>query len=145
MDATDEGILEELNKDAKVSLKQVARRLSIPLTTLYSRIGRLEREGIIKRYMIEVDWKRIGYGIKAYVLVYLDYRKLREKKRSQKDIVRLLNGLPFVEEADSVTGEADIIIKVRAKDSPDLGRVLMQNVQNIEGIDKTRAFISMEE
>jgi Lrp/AsnC family transcriptional regulator for asnA, asnC and gidA len=145
VDATDEGILEELDKDAKVSLKQAARRLSIPLTTLYSRIGRLEREGIIRKYGIEVDWKKIGYGIKAYIFVYLDYRKLKERKRTQKDIVKLLNGLPFVEEADFVAGEMDIIMKVRAKDSPDLGRVLMQYVQNIDGIERTKAFISMEE
>ncbi|MCX6774085.1 MAG: Lrp/AsnC family transcriptional regulator [Candidatus Micrarchaeota archaeon] len=145
MDATDESILEELRKDAKVSLKQLARQLGIPLTTVYSRIGRLERGGIIRRYRIEIDWKKIGYGIKAYVFVYLDYRKMKEKKKTQKDIVRLLNGLPFVEEAESVTGDVDIIMRVRAKDSPDLGRVLMQYVQNIEGIDRTRAFISMEE
>jgi len=145
VDATDGSILEELQKNAKASLRQLARRLGIPLTTLYSRIGRLEREGVIRGYRTEIDWRKVGYGIKAYVFVYLDHRRLREIKRTPKDVAKQLNGLPFVEDAEIVTGEVDIIAKVRAKDSPDLGRVLTQYVHSIEGIERTRTFVSMQE
>ena len=137
--------MEELQKNAKASLRQLARRLGIPLTTLYSRIGRLEREGVIRGYRTEIDWRKVGYGIKAYVFVYLDHRRLREIKRTPKDVAKQLNGLPFVEDAEIVTGEVDIIAKVRAKDSPDLGRVLTQYVHSIEGIERTRTFVSMQE
>jgi DNA-binding Lrp family transcriptional regulator len=145
VDAADESILEELERNAKGSLKHLARRLGIPLTTLYSRIGRLEREGIIKGYRTEIDWRKVGYGIKAYVFVYLDHRRLREIKKTQRDIVKSLNGLPFVEEAGIVTGEVDIIVKLRAKDSQDLGRVLTQYVHSIDGIERTRTFVSIQE
>jgi len=145
MDAADESILEELQKNAKASLRQLARRLGIPLTTIYSRIGRLERNGIIRKYTVEIDWKRLGYGINAYIFVYVDHPRLKAARKTQKDIVRMLAGLPFVEIAEIVTGDADIIMKVRAKDTGDLGRLLMRYVQNIDGVEKTKTFVSIEE
>ncbi|MFN7990830.1 MAG: Lrp/AsnC family transcriptional regulator [Candidatus Micrarchaeia archaeon] len=141
MDDIDEDILAELRKDAKASLKQMARKFGVPLSTLYQRIKKLEEAKIIRNYTVDLDWKRLGYNIKAYILVYVDTTKLRELRKPQTEVLNELARLPFVFEADMVTGESDLLLMVRAKDTEDLGKQITERIQNIPGIVNTKTLV----
>lgn len=141
MDDTDEDILAELRKDAKVSLKQLAKKFGVPLSTLYQRIKKMEELGIIKNYTVELDWRKLGYGIKAYILVYVDTTRLKEMRKPQSEVLSELTRLPFVFAADMVTGDSDLLLMVRAKDTDDLGRVITERIQAIPGIVNTKTLV----
>ncbi len=141
MDDIDEDILTELRKDAKVSLKQLAKKFGVPLSTLYQRIKKMEELGIIKNYTVELDWRKLGYGIKAYILVYVDTTKLKEMRKPQSEVLSELARLPFVFGADMVTGESDLLLMIRAKDTDDLGRVITERIQAIPGIVNTKTLV----
>jgi DNA-binding Lrp family transcriptional regulator len=141
MDDVDEDILTELRKDAKVSLKQLAKKFGVPLSTLYQRIKKMEELGIIKNYSVELDWRKLGYGIKAYILVYVDTTRLKEMRKPQAEVLSELTRLPFVFAADMVTGESDLLLMVRAKDTDDLGRLITERIQAIPGIVNTKTLV----
>ncbi len=143
MDGLDSEIIGLLRKDAKVRLKKAARKLNVPTSTLHARIQKLEEDGILRHYSVEVDWKKMGYDLNAYVLVFVDTTKLKELRMTQKDILKQLRALPYVESADIVTGDADLIAHLRAKDSAELGRLLTEGVQNIAGVIKTKTLVSL--
>ena len=143
MDVRDEEILTELRKDAKIKLKTLARKLNMPLSTLYLRIKKMEKENLIKSYTVDVDWHKLGYKIKAYVLVYFDTTKLAELGKTQSDVLDEIKRLSFVDTVNMVTGDADIILSVRAKDTEDLGRLLTERLQGITGIVKTRTLVTI--
>ncbi len=145
MDDVDEDILAELRKDAKVSLKQLAKKFGVPLSTLYQRIKKLEELGIIKNYTVDLDWRKLGYGIKAYVLVYVDTTRLKEMRKPQAEVLSELLRLPFVFDADMVTGESDLLLVVRAKDTDDLGRLITERIQGVQGIVNTKTLVRISQ
>ncbi|MEW6721713.1 MAG: Lrp/AsnC family transcriptional regulator [Candidatus Micrarchaeota archaeon] len=143
MDDVDLDVLEELRRDAKASLKTLARKFGIPLSTLYQRIKKLEENGFIKNYTINIDWEKLGYKIKAYVLVYVDTTKLRELRKPQKEILDQAKKLPYVFDAEITTGDCDLIMMVRAKDTEHLGKILIEDIQGITGITQTKSLVSI--
>ncbi len=145
MDDVDEDILAELRKDAKVSLKQLAKKFGVPLSTLYQRIKKLEEQGIIRNYTVDLDWRKLGYGIKAYVLVYVDTTRLKEMRKPQSEVLSELSRLPFVFDADMVTGESDLLLVLRAKDTDDLGRLITERIQGIPGIVNTKTLVRISQ
>ena len=143
MDEADRLILEELTKDAKTSLKVLSRRLAMPLSTVYQRIKKMEQEGLIQNYTVSVDWKKLGLGIKAYVSVYVDTTRLKELRKPQKEILEEVRRLPFVHDAEMVTGDADLIMIIRARDTHHLGQLITEKIQNIPGITNTKSLVTI--
>ncbi|HSB47005.1 MAG TPA: Lrp/AsnC family transcriptional regulator [Candidatus Bilamarchaeum sp.] len=143
MDEADRLILEELTKDAKTSLKMLSRRLQMPLSTVYQRIKKMEQEKLITNYTVNVDWKKLGLSVKAYISVFVDTTRLKEMRKPQKEILEDLRRLPFVYDVEMVTGDADLIMIIRARDTHDLGRLLTEKVQSIPGITNTKSLVSI--
>jgi len=143
MDELDQDILAELQKDAKVKLKTLAKKLCVPLSTVYMRIKKMEEVGVIKSYTVDVDWDKLGYKMKAYVLVFVDTTKLRELRKPQKEILDRLKSLPFVHDAEVVTGDADLVMVIRARDTEHLGKLLTGDIQDITGIVKTKSLVTI--
>ena len=115
MDKKDEKILELLRENSKLTTHQISKKTLIPITTVHNRIKKLEKEGIIKRYTLELDNKKIGKTLAAFINIIVDYRLLKNIKMSQYDLTKKIKQNESVEEAAMVTGGTDIIIKVRVK------------------------------
>ena len=60
-------ILEMLKENARITLKEIAQKLKISETAVRKRIKKLERDGVIKKYTIEIDHQKLGYEIKALI------------------------------------------------------------------------------
>ena len=143
MDDLDRNILAELLKDSKIKLPKLAKKLGVPSSTLHHRIKQLEAKGIIKKWTIEIDYKKLGYGIKALILVFVDVGELKKLGRTQEDIAKELKKVPNTEHVSIITGDADLSFIIRAKDMESLRRILLERVQSIPGIQKTKTFISL--
>ena len=145
MDEKDEKILKLLRENSKLTTKQIAKKILTPITTVHVRIKKLEKESVIKKYTLELNHKKLGNNISAYILITVDYKSLNEIKVSQHDLVRKLKQYEFVEEAAMVTGGIDIIIKIRVKDVDNLDDFVTKKLRNIEGIEKTQTMVILNE
>ena len=143
LDDIDLEILSMLEKDAKARMHAIARKLGIPASTAHHRIKQMEKEGIISGYTVRRDWKKMGFGLKAHVLVFADLVALKHMKKTQQDICNSLARVPGVESSEIITGEADLLITVRAHDMDEFRKVLLEKIQAIEGITETKTMMVM--
>ena len=69
LDDLDYQIIAELEKDARISILDLARKLDYPNSTIRDRVHKLEEEQIILGYSAKLNYKKLGFGIKAVILV----------------------------------------------------------------------------
>ncbi len=141
MDEKDSEILAELMADGKAKIKALSRKLGLPMSTVHHRILRMEKDGIIKRYAAIPDYRKVGLPIAAYIFINVDYSKIQ----SQEDVASEISKLPNVLDVSIVSGEIDIIAKIRAKDVDDLGEAVIRRLRTIKGIAKTVTAVTMKE
>ena len=93
-------------------IARIAKKLKEPSTTIHYNIKKLEKEGKIKTYKAVFDYKNIGEGHCTYILVNLIQEKYGEPEQVAKEIAKD----PRVESIDIVTGDYELILKLRTKD-----------------------------
>jgi len=145
MDENDEKIIGELKKDSSRSLRQISKATGIPLSTVHARIRHLERTGVIKGYTVVLDNSKLGKDVVAYVSISADYPVMKAKKISQTDVVKMLKKHPLVESAATVTGETDIIIKVRTSSLKELDEFTVGFLRQVEGVLRTVTMVVLHE
>jgi Lrp/AsnC family transcriptional regulator, leucine-responsive regulatory protein len=107
-DSTDWRILEELQRDGRISYADLAKTVSMSPSAVTERVRRLEQAGIIRGYTAVVDADRLGFGILAMV-------RLRYPTGNYKPFHELLASTPEIIEAHHVTGEDCFVLKVLAR------------------------------
>ena len=145
LDKKDTTIIAVLKENAKLSTQQIAKRTRIPITTVHNRIKKLEKQGIIKGYTVVLDNKKVGKPLAAFILVTVDYKRLKELKRSQYELAQQLLKHPAVESSAMITGAADIIIKLRVGNVDELNEFVTVYLRNVEGVEKTQTAIVLNE
>lgn len=144
IDDIDSSIIEMLKKDGKAKLHTIAKKINLPPSTIHFRIQRMESEGII-RNTIKLDYKKLEKGVKAIVMINASQKEIRASKLTQVDIAKGISKIKGVISADVVTGDSDLIAIVRAKDVDELNKIVLENIQKIEGIEKTKTMIVLTE
>jgi len=138
MDEKDKLILEELQENCKTPMKEIAKKLNTPVSTIYLRIKKLEKKGVIKGYTSIVDGRYTGKGTTAFILVsFVSRLPGINHNLSQRDIAEKIAKFPEVQEVHIISGDWDILIKVKGKDTEEIGRFVVDKLRGIEGIDKT--------
>jgi len=136
----DSGILKELKKDSRLSTREIAKKIKSSAATVHRKLRNLIKEGYIKQFTYEPDWRKLGKNTSAYILINMDYPYVKRKKLSQDVIANRLKNHPFVFECDTVTGRKDIMIKVRVKDTDELNKFIIY-LRNFEGIQQTETLV----
>lgn len=139
MDEKDFQLLDELQKDCRQSLKKIARKLGMSITTVYDRMKKLEKEGVIKGYKAIIDPNKTDNASLVFMLVHLEPRLIAEKGLTYRDIAKRISMLPNVLEAYAVAGEWDMVLKVRAKDTHQLSTLVVDSIMQIDGIRRTHS------
>lgn len=135
LDQKDLEILRILASNAKLTTKEVAKRIQSPVSSTFSRIQRLEKNGVIQRYVAVLDPKKIGKNTVAFVLI--SFTGQDREATSQRFVANQIAELPEVQETHIITGEWDILLKVMVSDVEELGRFVVDKLRSIKGIDKT--------
>ena len=138
MDDTDRLIVDALRADGRMSMRALADQIHISRASAYARVARLEREGVITGYAALIDPVRAGYALSAYV--YLNIAQ-----RSWKSVRGQLLGMPEVDHVALVSGEHDILLRVRARDAIDLRDVVLTRLQEIPEVHSTQTVLIFEE
>ena len=134
-DSFDLAILRELLTDSRRTLQEIGRAVNLSPTTCWNRIRRLEEEGIIKKYSVELDRTRLGY--KDTVIVHLTLES--HSDRTLYDFGRLLADIPEVLDAYLVSGDYDYYIRIAVKDTRDYERLLREKLYKIPGIRHSKS------
>jgi len=141
----DSRILALLKENSRMTTKEMSKELEIPQTTIHNRIKRLTQNGIIKRFTIEIDGRKIGKGLDAYILCTVSYRSTRGEKINQIEVAQTIKELPEVEEVSIVTGDNDMIVKVAVKDVDALNDFVIFSLRDIEGVERTVTSVILSE
>ena len=136
IDDLDLKILNELLNDASISIPRLSKKININSSVVYSRIKRLIRKGLIKKFTIIVNDQALGLGVKALTGINMD-SKLRE------NVLNELFKIPEVIEISEVTGRFDILVTMNSHSLDEMHQLISERVGRIEGIQKTETFIEM--
>ena len=145
IDDKDKQIIEILKEHADYSTREIAKKTLLPITTIHNRIQKLKKEKIIENYTVKLNHKKLDKGFSAIILVSVDYKQLREKKKDQHKLAKEISHFPEVDKVDIVTGGTDMVVRVRVKDVEEYDQFLLKKFQNIPGIDRTQSLIVIHE
>ena len=137
LSATDLKLLEEMQRDCRQSLKDLSRKLRLPLSTVYGKLKKFEQEGIIRGYSALIDGEKAGGSVTAFVLVQVAGTE-SGKVYKPRDICDKIAKLPYVLETHVITGQYDVIMKIKGKSMKTIGNLLMDQISTIPGIRNTQ-------
>lgn len=127
IDELDKNILKALNKNARMSFRQVAKKLGISPTTLHNKVKKLENSGILKGYIPLIDTESVGYHLMAII----GLRVIQEKDIEVQEVI---SKLPQVGAIYEITGDWDLILICYFRGRKDLTYFLKKELplSNIE-------------
>ena len=136
-DELDMKLLFELTKDGNISVPTLSKKLGINASVLYSRIKRLVRKKLIKKFTIEIDASLLGIGVKATVGINRDPKFKIQINKKLLEISEIIS-------ISEVTGRFDMMIQVYAQDLEGLHSVVIEKIGKIEGIQNTETFVELQ-
>lgn len=132
IDSIDKQILSILQQDAQITNVELARKIGISPPAMLERVKRLEKNGIIKRYVAIVDPSKISKGIFALVSVSLSAHQLS----SIDQFTRQIKKLDEVLECYHVAGEEDFILKIAVSSIEEYEKFILSKLTKINGVNK---------
>ena len=136
-DELDMKLLFELTKDGNISVPTLSKKLGINASVLYSRIKRLVRKKLIRKFTIEIDASLLGIGVKATIGINRDPKFKIQINKKLLEISEIIS-------ISEVTGRFDMMIQVYAQDLEDLHTVVIEKIGKIEGIQNTETFVELQ-
>ena len=119
MDATDKKILELLQTNGRITVKEITQTISLTAPAVSERIKSLEKDGIIEGYTAIINPKKMGRTIHAIVNVSV-------QPADTETFLNLVNNEPMVVECYHVTGAYSYLVKIDAYEIGDLEKLIMQ-------------------
>lgn len=134
-------MLYELQKDARVSVQELARRVGMSATPCWRRLKEIERAGLIRRHTVLLD--REALGLKECLLAHVTL--LRHAGSSVDEFEQAVVLHPEVIECYSTTGDSDYILKIVVPDMKAYDTFLHREIFNIPGVANVRTAVVLRE
>jgi len=140
LDKTDRKILEIVSSDARISMTELARQVSLSKTPVIARLRRLEEQRVIQGYAAQIDPVRLGLDHVAFVEVKLS--DTREKALSAFNAA--VAAIPEIEECHMIAGAFDYLLKVRTRDMTRYRIVLGERISSLPHVAHTATHVAMQ-
>jgi len=137
LDKTDLKILSELSNDSSISIPKLSEKINVNTSVVYSRIKRLVKSKLIKKFTIDVNDKELGYAVKSLTGINMD-------SKQRDNIIQDLLKIPGVREVAEVTGRFDILVTMYAENLSEMYRIVSDYIGKIDGIIGSESFIEMK-
>ena len=141
LDETDLLILKTLQKNAKLTTKELAEAVHLTPTPVFERQKRLERQGYIRKYVAVLDAEKLGMGMQVYCKVKLKQINREIAESFQRRIMRI----PEVTECYNTSGAYDYLLKVRARDMKQYLEFVLTKLGDIETVGSIESTFVMSE
>jgi len=139
LDDVDLALLELLAADARASRRRLARELGMSAPAIGERIDRMERTGVIRGFSVVLDWGAAGFPVVIYLAI------TAAQGHDLGPVMTAVSQLPEVEHVTVVTGELDLLARLRVRDYAHLRTVLLERVWQISGVQRTETYLSIAE
>jgi Lrp/AsnC family leucine-responsive transcriptional regulator len=138
LDEKDVAILALIQENSNLTAKQIAKKINAPITTVFAKTKRMEEIGIIKEYRAVLASEKLGAGTTAFILASVSYRaKADNSPVSQRAVAEEIAKFPEVQEVHIITGDWDLLIKLRAESVDAIGKFVVDKLRLISGLEKT--------
>ena len=134
-DKLDMAILRVLLDDSRKTLQEIGTQVGLSASSCWTRIKKLESEGVIRRYTVDVDKAHLGY--RDSVIVQLNLESHNDE--TLYEFGRVLATIPEVLEAYLVSGDYDYYIRIAVRDTRDYERLLREKLYKIPGIRHSKS------
>lgn len=142
IDEKDARILEALQKDGRMTNVELARAAELTPSATLERVRKLEERGLIKGYMALLDPQSLDLGLLAFIFMRVD--ESNDIVGEAETTAEAIAALPSVQELHHLAGEDCFLIKVRARDTDDLYRILKEELGQFKTIRSTRTTIVLK-
>src|SRR2546423_5813721 len=139
IDKLDLQIIQQLMHDANISYSELGKKLFVSAGTIHVRIKKLQDMEVVSGMKYNVDLKKLGYDVIAFIGIYL------EKSSLYDTVAKDLKKIPEIVRMNYTTGNYSIFAEVVCRDIAQLRSILHDELQKIKGIERTETFISLEE
>ncbi|HMM20970.1 MAG TPA: Lrp/AsnC family transcriptional regulator [Selenomonadales bacterium] len=133
LDEIDLKIIELMQQNSRIPNVEIARKVNMAPSAVLERVKKLEERRVIREYAARVNPKAIGLGLLAFIFV--------QGECCGPSIGEELSRVPGVLEVHSIAGEDCLLVKVRARDTEDLGRLLNERFKSIPAVRSTKTTI----
>jgi len=138
LDEKDMAILALIQENSKLTAKQIAKKIDAPITTVFAKTKRMEELGVIQDYRAILAPKKLDSGTAAFILASVSYRaKADDIPISQRVVAEEIAKFPEVQEVHVITGDWDLLIKLRAESVDTVGKFVVDKLRLIKGLEKT--------
>lgn len=141
LDATDRAMLRLLQEDGGLSNAALSEQLALSVTPCWRRRKRLEDEGVIRGYQANLDRRRLGFDVLAFVHVRFQSHGDNAPDRFEKAVAKL----PEVLSCHKVTGDADYLLQVLAADLDSYGDFVERVLRKQPGVASIQSSLALRE
>ena len=139
VDGIDRKILRFLIKNARMPFLEIARECGVSGAAIHQRIKKLEDAGVILGSRLEVDPKKLGFDVCAFISIRISDNSL------QMQTVEKLRHIPEIVECHFITGTYNVMVKLYCIDNDHLMNTIFDGILSIPGISSTQTYISLNE
>jgi Lrp/AsnC family leucine-responsive transcriptional regulator len=130
-------ILEILQRDARTTQCDLAGAVGLSQPAVAERMRKLEQEGYIKAYVAQVDARKLGKDITAFIGVGIEHPKFN------KNFAKRIQAIPQILECHHVTGQDSYLLKVKIESTEKLDALISEQIRTIAGVTRTHTTIVM--
>ena len=129
IDDSDRKIIEILSSNARISLRDIKKKVDLSPSSIRNRMERLVSLGIIKKYTVDVDHRKLGYDIQVLALI--------TSKPSESDtLCQTLSKYDEICQVHRTSGPANFICMVRVRDINELTKFITCELEKLNGIER---------
>lgn len=141
LDRADLTILKALQEDARLTIKELAHRVSLSSTPVYERVKRLERQGIIKRYAAILDEEKLGRGFTVFCKVKLSHIN----NVVAEGFTQAIRPMTQVTECYNISGAYDYLMKISVPDMAAYKDFLLNQLGKLDHVASIESVFVMDE
>lgn len=130
LDEMDRRLLALMQEDARLTVEQLGRQIGLSPSPVARRIRRMEKVGIIKRYVAIVDQEKVGLPVSVFASIKLERQREEELDRFAAAVSRW----PEIVECYLMTGQRDYLLRVVVRDLPAYEAFLKEKLTRLEGV-----------
>ncbi|SEL49692.1 transcriptional regulator, AsnC family [Aquimarina amphilecti] len=117
IDAIDNQLLDILKNNSRLSFADLGRTINLSPSSVRERVQKMEDLGVIQKYGIQIDNRKLGYDLEAFILLKVFPGQLA-------NILKIIKDFPEIKEAHRITGNQNIHLKVVVKNQTALQELL---------------------
>jgi Lrp/AsnC family leucine-responsive transcriptional regulator len=135
-DEHDRKMIDVLKENSRTSLREMAKIVPLSPSSIRNRLARLVDDGIIERFTIDVNYRKLGFEIQVIIL-------LTTKPGKSEQIYRSVGEYEEVSKIYWTTGPSNFLCLAQFKDMNDLSKFMTGKIDHLEGIERVETLFLM--